>query len=52
MIMNTVGLLLKNPEPSQQDIIKYMENNFCRCGAHIRIIQAIQTAAKEMKGGK
>jgi aerobic-type carbon monoxide dehydrogenase small subunit (CoxS/CutS family) len=52
MIMNTVGLLLKNPEPSQQDIIKDMEGNLCRCGAHVRIIQAIQTAAKEMKGGK
>jgi carbon-monoxide dehydrogenase small subunit len=52
MIMNAVGLLLKNPEPSQQDIIKDMENNLCRCGAHIRIIQAIQAAAKEMKGGK
>jgi aerobic-type carbon monoxide dehydrogenase small subunit (CoxS/CutS family) len=52
MIMNTVGLLLKNPEPSQQDIIKGMEGNLCRCGAHVRIIKAIQTAAKEMKGGK
>jgi aerobic-type carbon monoxide dehydrogenase small subunit (CoxS/CutS family) len=50
--MNAVGLLLKNPEPSQQDIIKGMEGNLCRCGAHLRIIKAIQTAAKEMKGGK
>jgi aerobic-type carbon monoxide dehydrogenase small subunit (CoxS/CutS family) len=52
MIMNVVGLLLKNPEPSQQDIIKGMEGNLCRCGAHARIIKAIQTAGKEMKGGK
>ncbi len=52
MIMNAVGLLLKNPEPSQQDIIKGMEDNLCRCGAHLRIIKAIQTAAGEMKGGK
>jgi carbon-monoxide dehydrogenase small subunit len=52
MIMNAVGLLLKNPEPSQQDIIKDMEGNLCRCGAHVRIIEAIQAAAKEMKGGK
>ena len=52
MIMNTVGLLLKNPEPSQQDIIKGMEGNLCRCGDNVRIIKAIQTAAKEMKGGK
>lgn len=52
MIMNAVGLLLKNPEPSKQDIIKGMEGNLCRCGAHVRIIKAIQTAGKEMKGGK
>lgn len=52
MIMNAVGLLLKNTEPSQQDIIKGMEGNLCRCGAHVRIIKAIQTAGKEMKGGK
>ena len=52
MIMNTVGLLLKNPEPSQQDIINGMEGNLCRCGAHVRITKAIQTAAKVIKGGK
>jgi aerobic-type carbon monoxide dehydrogenase small subunit (CoxS/CutS family) len=52
MIMNAAGLLLKNPDPSQQEIINGMEDNLCRCGAHIRIIKAIQTAAKEMRGGK
>jgi aerobic-type carbon monoxide dehydrogenase small subunit (CoxS/CutS family) len=52
MIMNAVGLLLKNPQPSQQEIIDGMEGNLCRCGAHIRIIRAIQTAGQEMKGGK
>ncbi len=52
MIMNSIGLLLKNPEPSRQDIITGMEGNLCRCGAHIRIIKAIQAAATEMKGGK
>jgi aerobic-type carbon monoxide dehydrogenase small subunit (CoxS/CutS family) len=52
MIMNATGLLLKNPSPSTEEIKTGMENNFCRCGAHIRIIEAIQTASKEMKGGK
>jgi aerobic-type carbon monoxide dehydrogenase small subunit (CoxS/CutS family) len=27
-----------------------MEQNFCRCGAQVRIVQAIQQAAAEMKG--
>ena len=52
MIMNATGLLLKNPSPTIQEIKDGMENNLCRCGAHVRIIQAVQTASKEMKGGK
>jgi aerobic-type carbon monoxide dehydrogenase small subunit (CoxS/CutS family) len=52
MIMNAYGLLLKNPAPSRRDIVLGMENNLCRCGAHTRIIDAIETAANEMKGGK
>jgi aerobic-type carbon monoxide dehydrogenase small subunit (CoxS/CutS family) len=52
MIMNATGLLLKNPSPSTSEIKSGMENNLCRCGAHVRIIEAVHTAAKEMKGGK
>jgi aerobic-type carbon monoxide dehydrogenase small subunit (CoxS/CutS family) len=52
MIMNATGLLIKNPSPSTQQIKAGMENNLCRCGAHVRIIEAVRTAAKEMEGGK
>jgi len=52
MIMNVYGLLLKNPEPARQDIVKALNYNLCRCGAHTRIIEAVQTASSEMKGGK
>jgi carbon-monoxide dehydrogenase small subunit len=52
MIMNATGLLIKNPAPSVQEIKDGMENHLCRCGAHMRIIEAVQTASKEMKGGK
>ena len=51
MIMNAYGLLIKNPEPSRQEIIDGMEDNLCRCGTYGRIIEAIQQAGKEMKGG-
>jgi len=49
MIMNATGLLLKNPDPSEMQIREGMEDNLCRCGAHVRILAAVQTAAKEMK---
>jgi aerobic-type carbon monoxide dehydrogenase small subunit (CoxS/CutS family) len=50
MIIRAAGLLSENPEPTHREIIKGMDENLCRCGAHVRIIQAIETAAKEMKG--
>lgn len=50
MILNAYSLLRKNPRPSRADIVKGMEDNLCRCGAHNRIIEAIQTAALEMGG--
>jgi aerobic-type carbon monoxide dehydrogenase small subunit (CoxS/CutS family) len=52
MIMNATALLIKNPKPSHQEIIDGMEDNLCRCGAHKRIIEAVETAASQMKGGK
>jgi len=52
MIMNAYGLLLKNPEPTREEILYGMEENLCRCSAYFRIVKAIQAAASEMKGGK
>jgi carbon-monoxide dehydrogenase small subunit len=50
MILNAYSLLLRNSRPTREDIIRGMEGNLCRCGAHTRIIDAIQSAAEEMKG--
>lgn len=50
MILNAVGLLKKNPEPTRKEIIDGMDGNLCRCGAHTRIIMAIESASKMMKG--
>jgi len=49
MIMNAISLLLKNPESNRDKIIQGMDRNLCRCGAHVRIIQAIESAAKKMR---
>jgi aerobic-type carbon monoxide dehydrogenase small subunit (CoxS/CutS family) len=51
MIMNAYGLLLEKHQPTEAEIIEGMNDNLCRCGSHVRIVQAIQSAAKEMKGG-
>ncbi len=51
MILTAYGLLQKNPSPTRAEIIDAMDENLCRCGAHLRIIQAIQAAAQNMRGG-
>ncbi|HUX09637.1 MAG TPA: (2Fe-2S)-binding protein [Terriglobia bacterium] len=50
MIMNAYSLLLNHPRPSRSQIIEQMEGNLCRCGAHMRIVEAIETAAAQMGG--
>ncbi len=52
MIVTAVGMLKKNPSPTRQEIVAGMEENLCRCGAHMRIIAAVEDASKAMKGGK
>ena len=51
MILTAYSFLKNHPHPSYADIINGMDDNLCRCGAHKRIVEAVQTAAKEMKGG-
>ena len=48
MIMNAYGLLIRNPNPTRENILNAMEENLCRCGSYNRIIDAIETASKEM----
>ncbi len=51
MIMSAVALLTRDPEPSREDIVRFMNGNICRCGTYPRIVSAIQEAARTMKGG-
>jgi aerobic-type carbon monoxide dehydrogenase small subunit (CoxS/CutS family) len=52
MIMTAAAMIMKNPSLTRQQIIEGLEENLCRCGAHTRIIDAVETASKEMKGGR
>jgi len=51
MILNAYALLLKTPKPTPGQIAQHMEDNLCRCGAHVRILDAIQDAAGSSRGG-
>jgi len=52
MIMSATGLLMRNPSPTEEEIKQGLEDNYCRCGAHKRIVEAVKTASVDMKGGK
>ena len=51
MILGAYAFLLNNPRPTRAAIVKHMDSHLCRCGAHVRIVQAIESAAAAMKGG-
>ncbi len=50
MIMGVYAALVRNPGASPGEVIRQMEDHLCRCGAHVRILQAVETAAAAMKG--
>lgn len=52
MIMSGAALLRANPDPSEADIVKFMDGNVCRCGTHPRIVAAIRRAAKMMQDSR
>jgi aerobic-type carbon monoxide dehydrogenase small subunit (CoxS/CutS family) len=51
MIMGGHALLLNNPKPTREEIVKGMEGHICRCGAHVRIVAAIEAAARVAGSG-
>lgn len=51
MILTAVALLKKNPDPTRDEVIAGMNDNLCRCGAHVRIVDAILEAAASLKKG-
>jgi isoquinoline 1-oxidoreductase subunit alpha len=46
-IMQAATLLAQNKNPTREDIVAHMDGNICRCGTYLRIISAIQRAARE-----
>src|SRR5438034_3699197 len=52
MIMRAQALLERNPSPTRAQIHEHLNGNLCRCGTHMRIVRAVERAARELKGAK
>ena len=48
-IMSAVALVDENSDPSEEEIIRAMDGNLCRCGTYTRIKRAIQQAAQGVR---
>jgi isoquinoline 1-oxidoreductase alpha subunit len=45
--MRAAELLAANPRPTREQIEEHMSTNICRCGTYVRIVRAIERAARE-----
>ncbi len=46
MILKTVALLEEHPQPTDRQIVEWMDGNICRCNGYVKILSAIRRAAK------
>ena len=49
MILTTVALLEKNPNPTDEEIVEGMNGNLCRCNGYLKILKAVHRAAEKMR---
>ncbi len=49
MMMAAVGILKRNPNPTEEEIREQLEGNLCRCTGYQNIVEAVQTAAATMR---
>jgi nicotinate dehydrogenase subunit A len=48
ILMSATALLDHNPKPTRAEITAALDKHLCRCGAHARIIRAVERAAEAM----
>ncbi|HEX8995559.1 MAG TPA: (2Fe-2S)-binding protein [Ktedonobacterales bacterium] len=51
MMMAAVGLLERNPNPSDEEIREQLEGNLCRCTGYQNIVASVRAAAEAMRAG-
>ena len=49
ILISAKALLDRNPSPSRAEIARALDDNICRCGAHNRILRAVEKAAARLR---
>ena len=50
MILSARALLRERPDPSEEEVRKYLDGNLCRCTGYVKQVRAVKSAAKKMRG--
>jgi aerobic-type carbon monoxide dehydrogenase small subunit (CoxS/CutS family) len=51
ILISAKALLDRNSAPSRAEIAEALDDNICRCGSHVRILRAVESAAARMRAG-
>ena len=49
--ISAAALLARDPAPSREAIVAALDPHLCRCGAHLRIVRAVEQAASALRAG-
>lgn len=52
MILSAWAFLQQKPRASRAEIVEALEGNLCRCGAHVRILDAVEAAGQAAGGAR
>ncbi len=52
MVLASFALLKENPNPSETEIKSALDGNLCRCTGYVKIIEAVQLAARRLRNGE
>ena len=52
LVLATVALLERNPDPSEAEIREHLAGNVCRCTGYVGIVASVQEAARKLAGGR
>lgn len=52
LVLATVALLERNPDPSDAEIREQLAGNVCRCTGYVGIVASVQEAARKLAGGR
>ncbi len=52
ILISAKALLDRKPDPTRADIVEALDKHLCRCGAHQRILRAVERAAITLRNGR